>query len=101
MFDFNETHYKFLETEFGACKDAIAKMNTDELGDLYEEVCEIEIDETCKAGDGKLSQRGETAVQIVNIMADSLGYNPIKDCPKCGKDGYDEAYDNCFYCGPD
>ena len=75
LFNFNDAHYGFLEKEFGFDKVAVTKMSNDELDSLYNEICEIEIEEACKTLDGaKLFPRGETAVEIVNIMAKALGY---------------------------
>jgi len=73
-FGFNNKHLAFLKNEFDLDEESIGAKNDDELDDVYNLICDIEIDETCKAGNNDLSERGETAVEIVNIMADALGY---------------------------
>ena len=75
VFMFSDSHYDLINEEFGISIAALSKMDSDELGDLYNEICEIEIEEACKTLNGAaLSSRGETAVEIVNIMAKALGY---------------------------
>lgn len=76
---FTNVQYVFLEKEFGLSNESINQMDNDAFGDLYDKVCDIEIDETCKAGNNPLTERGETAVEIVDIMADALGYVQVDD----------------------
>ena len=73
-FAFTDKHYEFLAKEFNTDKCALSKMTESELDDFYEEILQIEITETIDADDNPLTERGETAVEIVNIMADALGY---------------------------
>ena len=73
-FNFSNKHYEFFVKEFEINKTALNKMTKDKLEDLYEDVVQIEIVETIEADDNALSQRGETAVEIVNIMAEAFGY---------------------------
>ena len=75
LLNFNDVHYGLIGKELGFDKASVIKMSNDELDNLYNEICEIEIEEAGKTLDGTaLSQRGETAVEIVNIMAEALGY---------------------------
>ncbi|MCL1882631.1 MAG: hypothetical protein FWF81_02625 [Defluviitaleaceae bacterium] len=75
--EFSKAQYVFFKDEFDISKSDLADMSDEHLADLYDEVCEIEIEETALAvreeSDG-LSTRGEVAVEIVNIMATQLGY---------------------------
>jgi hypothetical protein len=73
-FNFTGAHYELLAKELGIDKATLDEMTEKEFESLYEKVCEIEIAETFDADDEPLSQRGETAVEIVNIMAEALGY---------------------------
>jgi len=72
--NFTGTHWDFLASEFSITEETFDSMSADEKEDLYERVCDIEIDESCAAKDKPLSECGQTAVEIVNIMAKALGY---------------------------
>ena len=77
-FDFQDKHYKFLAENTNVSKNIIEKMGTSELDDLYESVLDIELSET-PSGSKDMSSRGEIAVEIVNIMAEALGYTQDDD----------------------
>ena len=42
-------------------------MNDDELDDVYDRICDIEVDETYEAGDDELSERGQIVEDIVTL----------------------------------
>jgi hypothetical protein len=62
----------FIFDEFKIDKDFLESMSEDELNNLYDDVCDIEVDETLKADDSELSERGKTAVEIVTIMGEAI-----------------------------
>ena len=72
-FNFTKAHYDFFEKELNTTSDMIDKMSESELDDFYEKVLDIELEETPNNNE-KLSKRGATAIEIVNIMVDALGY---------------------------
>ena len=72
--EFTDAQLKFLNKEFGLNDTAISQMDDAYLGDLYENICDIEIAETLLADDEALSERGEIAVTLVNDIAEILGY---------------------------
>ena len=72
-FNFSDTHWSFLKSELNVDETVIDEMDSDELEALYDKVLRIELDET-PSNDEKMAMRGETAVEIVNIMAEALGY---------------------------
>jgi len=76
IFNFTDGHYEFLLKELGATKEKLKGMNETQLDDFYEKVLDIELAETPDSGI-EMSQRGKVAVEIVNIMAEALGY--VKD----------------------
>ena len=78
-FNFAANHYEFINKEFGVAKEALSAMDGNDLDSLYEKVCGIEISETIAAGSNDLSPRGEIAVEIVNVMAENLGYVQEED----------------------
>ena len=78
-FNFTDAHYMFLEDEFNVKMESLLGMSEDELDNIYNDVCEIEIDETMKNINTDLSERGKLAAEIVNIMADALGYVQDED----------------------
>ncbi|MBE6898455.1 MAG: ADP-ribosylglycohydrolase [Ruminococcaceae bacterium] len=47
-------------------------MNDDELDDVYDRICDIEVDETYEAGDDELSERGQIAEDIVTLWGNAL-----------------------------
>ena len=72
-FDFTDIHYGFLEKELNTSAEMINKMSESELDNFYEKVLAIELAET-PSNEQELSHRGEIAIEIVNIMAEALGY---------------------------
>jgi len=74
---FTDKQYLFLKNEFGLTRKSIDKMDTAALEELYEEICNVEIDEAWKIRNGgALSNRGKMAVELVDYMAEALGYIP-------------------------
>ena len=65
----SDEQYKFIEDEFGINKDSIFNMTEEEMEELYYKLCDIESHEACIAdNDGPLSDRGETAADIVTTF---------------------------------
>ena len=73
----SQTQLDFIEQEFGYTKEAIAAMSDDEIGELYDQIADIEVDETVDADrDGRdLTERGKTAEGIVTVIGNEL-YRP-------------------------
>jgi hypothetical protein len=65
---FTETEAKFLKSEFGLTVENVLSMSESELDKLYDDCIEIEIAETYDAGDSELSERGQSAVGIVDAL---------------------------------
>jgi hypothetical protein len=68
---FSEDEEKFLKSEFGLTVEQVFAMSEDELDNLYDNCCQIEIDEACTAiddGDRELSERGKSAVRLVDLI---------------------------------
>ena len=99
--DFSTRHYAFIKSEFNITEEQLRRLDDDALAELYDNVLEIEIDETWIADNKPLSERGESAVEIVNIMAEALGYaqDDWIGCPVCGKYERDFDLDICEVCG--
>ena len=72
--DFSDAQFAFFNKEFGLDKEKVIQMGDEALDDLYGKICEIEITETINADDDPLSERGKTAVELVNVLAETLGY---------------------------
>jgi hypothetical protein len=72
--NFSDAQFAFLNKEFGLNKEKVIQMDSEALDDLYEKICEIEIAETINADDDPLSGRGKMAVELVNALAETLGY---------------------------
>lgn len=73
----SQTQLDFIEQEFGYTKEAIAAMSDDEIDELYDQIADIEVDETVDADrDGRdLTERGKTAEGIVTVIGNEL-YRP-------------------------
>lgn len=73
----SQTQLDFIEQEFGYTKEAIAAMSEDEIDELYDQIADIEVDETVDADrDGRdLTERGKTAEGIVTVIGNEL-YRP-------------------------
>lgn len=73
----SQTQLDFIEQEFGYTKEAVAAMSDDEIDELYDQIADIEVDETVDADrDGRdLTERGKTAEGIVTVIGNEL-YRP-------------------------
>ena len=73
----SQTQLDFIEQEFGYTKEAIAAMSDEEIDELYDQIADIEVDETVDADrDGRdLTERGKTAEGIVTVIGNEL-YRP-------------------------
>lgn len=73
----SQTQLDFIEQEFGYTKETIAAMSDDEIDELYDQIADIEVDETVDADrDGRdLTERGKTAEGIVTVIGNEL-YRP-------------------------
>ena len=60
-------HLGFIEKELGVSKDDIEDMSDDEFSELYDQLADIEVDD--------VSERGNTAADIVTILGNEL-YRP-------------------------
>lgn len=76
----SQTQLDFIEQEFGYTKEAIAAMSDDEIDELYDQIADIEVDETVDADrDGRdLTERGKTAEGIVTVIGNEL-YRPDRE----------------------
>lgn len=73
----SQTQLEFIKEELGNDKDAIRNMGDDEIDQMYDRICDIEIDETVDADrEGRdLTERGKTAEGIVTVIGNEL-YRP-------------------------
>lgn len=67
---FSKKELEFLKSEFGYTEDQINNLSEDELSDLTDKCFDIEVDEVVATddGDGDVSERGETAADIVTKL---------------------------------
>jgi hypothetical protein len=65
---FNDEDYAFIRREFGLDRKAVGDLDDNSLDDLYEKCCDIEVTETIAAGNNDLSERGKTAVRLVDLI---------------------------------
>ena len=65
-----EKHIDFLKAEFGI--DDVDSLDDEVFDEIYEKLCDIEIDEFV---DSDESERGDTAVEIMDYMAEQYDYD--------------------------
>ncbi len=70
-----EAQLKFIESEFSISNEQIQHMDDNTISELYDKICDIEVEETMAAGDGELSERGKMAESIVSVIGNEL-YRP-------------------------
>jgi hypothetical protein len=68
------SHKDFLRKEFALTEKEIAKMNRNELHNLREKCFDIEVEEAVIADDNDtdVSQRGELAAEVVDLLMPTL-----------------------------
>lgn len=70
----SQTQLDFINQEFGYTKESIAAMSDNEIDKLYDQIADIEVDETVDADrDGRdLTERGKTVEGIVTVIGNGL-----------------------------
>lgn len=68
----SQAQLDFIHSELGCDKDTLGKMDDDAVDDLYDRICDIEVEETVAADDNELSERGKMAVGIVTVIGNEL-----------------------------
>lgn len=73
----SQTQLDFIKEELGYDKEAIRSMDDDAIDQMYDQVCDIEVDETIAADDrgGEYSDRELMAEGIVTAIGNEL-YRP-------------------------
>lgn len=73
----SQTQLDFIEEELGYDKDVIRNMDDDAIDQMYDQVCDIEVDETVAADSrgGEYSDRELMAEGIVTAIGNEL-YRP-------------------------
>ena len=67
----SEKHFEFLNKEFDINITSLNDLDglDDGLHDeIFEKLCDIEVEETCKSGENELSERGILASDVVTFM---------------------------------
>lgn len=67
----DDDQISFLLKEINISKESLFDMAEDELRNVFDRMCDIEIDETCNATD-EISERGETAAGIVTVISNAI-----------------------------
>lgn len=67
-----EEQVAFVCKEFGIEADELSKKSEDELNEIYESLCDAEVDEICKAQDAPLSERGKAVCGIVTVVGNEI-----------------------------
>ena len=72
MSDLNTKQIRFIADECGIEMNAVKEADDKKAYKLYECMCDIEVEETIKAGDNDLSERGKLAEKIVTIVGNKI-----------------------------
>ena len=72
--ELTKVHKDFLQKEFGVTD--VDSLNDDAFFELYDKLCDIEVNEFC---DNIESERGDTAVEIMDYMAEQFIDDDNKD----------------------
>lgn len=67
----NESQIVFLSKEMNFSEESLLGMSEDELRNVFDKVCDIEIDEACNAAD-EISERGKMAADIVTVISNAI-----------------------------
>ncbi len=78
----DEEQVDFICSELKMSRDELFEKSEDELDDIYDAICDIEVEETCAAGDDDLNERGEMAVSIVDVLGDAIRISLGEDADK-------------------
>ena len=70
--ELSDTQLQFICKELNIAEEDLRSMSDDELDDVYDKICDIEVDETYEAGDDELSERGQLAEGIVTLWGNLL-----------------------------
>lgn len=70
----SQVQLDFIEVEIDVDKEAIEKMSDQEFSDLYDTICDIEVEETMKSEDEgtEPSEREKMAENIVTLLGNEL-----------------------------
>lgn len=66
---------KFLTDEFGIASEAIGDITESRWDEIYDILCDMEVDEISNAGDSELSQRGEIICGLVTLFGNAIAEN--------------------------
>ena len=62
----------FIAEECNINADDIESLDEDSAYEIYECICDIEVEETLNAGDDELSERGKVAEKIVTFVGNKI-----------------------------
>ena len=68
----NRSQNEFISKELGFSEEQLKEMDDESFSDIYDRICDIEVDETLNAGEGEMSERGEMAVSIVTVVGNAM-----------------------------
>lgn len=68
----SDVQIEFIKTELGFDKTVIKNMDNDAIDNMYDSICDIEVEETVSVGDNDLSERGKIAAGIVTLIGNEL-----------------------------
>ncbi len=95
---------RFIKDEFGYSDEQLEQMDEEAIDALYDRVCDIEVETTIEAGEGKLSKRGKMSESIVTFIGNyyhKRDFATGRICPVCGNHTFeeDDNFETCPMCG--
>ncbi len=68
----SQAQLNFIQSELGRDADSLSVLGDNDIDNLYDRICDIEVEETMNAGSGELSERGKMAEGIVTLIGNAL-----------------------------
>ena len=71
--NFTDSQIEYISAEFGLSKEQLNSADDETFAKLYDDLCDIEVEETIKADDSEseLSERGVKAEELVTMMGNA------------------------------
>lgn len=70
--ELSEEQIDFICKEIGVDKEKFLSMTEEKLDEVYDKLCDIEVDEIMECQEKELTDRGKTAIEIVTLFGNSI-----------------------------
>lgn len=70
--DLSDVQKDFLAEEFGIAPETVKDITEERWDEIYDSLCDMEVDEISAAKDGDLTERGETICGLVTLFGNAI-----------------------------